>query len=107
MRVKLDLGAEVKKLAGNFGFNDGEGKFNCNLEVEFAPEEMMEVIKMQKEIVPGVLNFVKEMQEMSNDTNEKNCKIDSLQFNLDRERDKNKILEEKIEILESRNKEEK
>lgn len=66
MRVKLDLGAEVKKLAGNFGFNDGEGKFNCNLEMEFAPEEMMEVIKMQKELVPGVLNFVKEMQELTN-----------------------------------------
>lgn len=65
MKFKLNLNAEVQKLAGTFGFNEGEGKFNCDLEVEFAPEEMMEVIKMQKELVPGVLGFVKEMQEIT------------------------------------------
>lgn len=103
MKLKFNLDAEVRKLAGNFGFNDGEGKINSNFEIEFAPEELGEIIKAQKELVPGILGFIKEMQEMSNQNNQKNCKIDDLEFKLDREKDKNKILEEKIEILEKRN----
>ena len=79
MKFRLNLNAEVQKLAGNFGFNDGEGKFNCDLEVELAPEEMMEVIKAQKELVPGVLNFVKEMQEISSKRYYNEEKIDKLE----------------------------
>ena len=79
MKFRLNLNAEVQKLAGNFGFNDGEGKFNCDLEVELAPEEMMEVIKAQKELVPGVLNFVKEMQEISSERYYNEEKIDKLE----------------------------
>lgn len=81
MKFKLNLNAEVQKLAGNFGFNDGEGKFNCDLEVEYSVEEFLELVKIQKEIVPGILNFVKEMQELTSKQNydsEKEFEIEKL-----------------------------
>ena len=65
MKMNFNLTGAVENLAGAFGMEKGNANINCHLELEYSVEEMLELVKAQKEILPGVLNFVKEMQELS------------------------------------------
>ena len=65
MKAKFNLTGAVENLAGAFGMEKGKANLDCNIELEYSVEEMVELIKLQKEVIPGLLNFVKEMQELS------------------------------------------
>ena len=66
MKVKFNLEGSVKKLFGNL-IEDGAADIKCNLELEYSVEEFLELVKVQKELVPGIFGFIKEMQNMSNE----------------------------------------
>lgn len=66
MKLNVNLDAQVEKMAEGFGLKEGNASIKANLELEYSVEEMLELAKMQKEILPGILSFVKEMQEISN-----------------------------------------
>lgn len=65
MKLNINLDAQVEKMAENFGIKEGNASIKANLELEYSIEEMLELVKMQKEILPGVLSFIKEMQELT------------------------------------------
>ena len=65
MKLNVNLDAQVEKMAEGFGLKEGNGSIKANLELEYSVEEMLEITKAQKEILPGVLSFIKEMQEIS------------------------------------------
>ena len=66
MKLNVNLDAQVEKMAEGFGLKEGNASIKANLELEYSVEEMLELVKMQKEILPGILTFVKEMQELTN-----------------------------------------
>ena len=65
MRVKFDLSGAVEKMTI---FKELEGKANldCHVEVEFGPDELGMIYEFQKNMIPQILDFAKEMQQMSN-----------------------------------------
>lgn len=65
MKLNVNLDAQVEKMAEGFGLKEGNASIKANLELEYSIEEMLELVKMQKEILPGILSFVKEMQELT------------------------------------------
>ena len=65
MKLNVNLDAQVEKMAEGFGLKEGNASIKANLELEYSVEEMLELVKMQKEILPGILSFVKEMQELT------------------------------------------
>ena len=65
MKLNVNLDAQVEKMAEGFGLKEGNANIKANLELEYSVEEMLELVKMQKEILPGILSFVKEMQELT------------------------------------------
>ena len=67
MKMNFNLEGQVKKLAGAFGIEEGDANVKCNLELEYSVEEFLELVKVQKELVPGIFGFVKEMQNISNE----------------------------------------
>ena len=91
MKAKFNLTGAVENLAGNFGMEKGNANLDCNLEIEYSVEEMLELIKAQKEVIPGVLSFIKEMQELTN----KQC----YEKELDKLEEENKELKEDNEHL--------
>lgn len=83
MKMNFNLTGAVENLAGAFGMEKGNANINCHLELEYSVEEMLELIKLQKEVLPGLLNFVKEMQELTSKKyydEEKEREIQNLQF---------------------------
>mgnify|MGYP000936119879 CR=1 FL=1 len=81
MKMNFNLTGAVENLAGAFGMEKGNANINCHLELEYSVEEMLELVKMQKEILPGILSFVKEMQELTSKQNydsEKEWEIEKL-----------------------------
>lgn len=83
MKAKFNLTGAVENLAGAFGMEKGKGNLDCSIELEYSVEEMLELIKLQKEVLPGLLNFVKEMQELTSKKyydEEKEREIQNLQF---------------------------
>ena len=81
MRLNVNLDAQVEKMAEGFGLKEGNASIKANLELEYSVEEMLELVKMQKEILPGILSFVKEMQELTSKQNynsEKEWEIERL-----------------------------
>ena len=66
MKLNVNLDAQVEKMAEGFGLKEGNASIKANLELEYSVEEILELVKMQKEILPGILTFVKEMQELTN-----------------------------------------
>ena len=66
MKLNINLDAQVEKMAEGFGLKEGNASIKANLELEYSVEEMLELVKLQKEILPGILSFIKEMQNMSN-----------------------------------------
>ena len=81
MKLNVNLDAQVQKMVGNFGLEDGNASIKANLELEYSVEEMLELVKAQKEILPGILTFVKEMQELTSKQNyneEKEQEIEQL-----------------------------
>ena len=65
MKMNFNLTGAVENLAGAFGMEKGNANINCHLELEYSVEEMLEIIKLQKEVLPGIMSFVKEMQELT------------------------------------------
>lgn len=93
MKLNVNLDAAVQKMVGNFGLEDGSANIKANLELEYSVEEMLELVKAQKEILPGVLNFIKEMQELVNKQNydsEKELEIRNLKYENERLKRMNK-----------------
>ena len=83
MKMNFNLSAQVEKMAEAFNIKEGNASINCNLELEYSVEEMLELVKAQKEILPGVLSFVKEMQELTSKKfydEEKKREIENLKF---------------------------
>ena len=66
MRVKFDVTGNVKKMTG-FDKLEGDASLDAHFEVEFGPEELGMIYEAQRTLVPEVLNFVKEMQQIQNE----------------------------------------
>ena len=92
MKLNVNLDAQVEKMAEGFGLKEGNASIKANLELEYSVEEMLELAKMQKEILPGILSFVKEMQELTNKRYQIEEEIDKLE-------EENKELKEDNENL--------
>ncbi len=81
MKLNVNLDAAVQKMVGNFGLEDGSANIKASLELEYSIEEMLELVKAQKEVLPGILTFIKEMQELTSKQNydsEKEYEIEKL-----------------------------
>ena len=96
MKAKFNLTGQVENLAGAFGMEKGKANVDCNLEVEYSVEEMIELIKLQKEMLPGILNFVKEMQELTNKQYRNKEIIDKLEDENEELREENEELKKEV-----------
>ena len=97
MKLKFDVTAGLEKLTGFGKIDGGKGNLEAHFEVEFSAEEMGMIYEFQKQIVPEVLSFVKEMKQ-ENDDAEKQIlenKVSQLEFG-------NKRLQGKIDHAEER-----
>ena len=97
MKIKFDVTGAIEKLAGFNKDEGGKGNLEAHFEVEFSAEEMGMIYEFQKNMIPEVLNFIKEMKQ-SNDDTEKQIlenKVSHLEF-------ENKRLEGKLEHSEER-----
>ena len=87
MKLNINLDAQVEKMAEGFGLKEGNASIKANLELEYSVEEMLELVKAQKEVLPGIMNFVKEMQELTSKQNydsEKELEIRNLRYENER-----------------------
>ena len=96
MKLNINLDAAVQKMAGNFGLEDGNANIKASLELEYSVEEMLELVKAQKEILPGILSFVKEMQEISVKKYLDEEKIDKLEERNEELKEQNEKLKKEI-----------
>ena len=83
MKIKFDLTAGIEKMTG-FNKLEGKGNLDAHMEIEFGADELGMIYEAQRALVPEVLSFVKEMQQITTD-----ARIDDLEY------EKNK-LENKI-----------
>ena len=74
----------------------GKANLDCNIELEYSVEEMVELIKLQKEVIPGILSFVKEMQELTNKQYRNEEKIDKLKEENEELKEDNENLKREI-----------
>ena len=82
MRVKFDLSGAVEKMT-------------IFKEVEFGPEELGMIYEAQRSLVPEVLNFMKEMQKLAQESK----KESEVEFsNLEKDRLESKIESLKIQL---------
>ena len=65
MKIKFDLSGAVEKMG--FVKEEGKGNISANFELEFGSDELGMLYDLQKSLVPEVLEFVKEMQRMTNE----------------------------------------
>lgn len=72
MKIKFDLSGAVKKVTGINEKLGGDASLDAHLEVEFGADELGMIYEAQRALVPEVLNFVKEMQQLSNKNKEEN-----------------------------------
>ena len=86
----------MEKMAEGFGLKEGNASIKANLELEYSVEEMLELVKVQKEILPGILSFVKEMQELTNKQYRNEEKIDKLEEENEELKEDNENLKREI-----------
>ena len=96
MKLNINLDAQVEKMAEGFGLKEGNASIKANLELEYSVEEMLELVKMQKEILPGILSFVKEMQEISSKRYYNEEKIDKLEEEKEELKEDNRNLKREL-----------
>ena len=96
MKLNINLDAQVEKMAEGFGLKEGNASIKANLELEYSVEEMLELVKAQKEILPGILSFVKEMQELTNKQYRNEEKIDKLKEENEELKEDNENLKREI-----------
>lgn len=96
MKIKFDLTAGIEKMTG-FDKLEGKGNLDCHVEVEFGADELGMIYEAQQNMVPQILDFIREVKK-ENDDNEKRSlenKVSHLEF-------ENKRLQGKIEHAEER-----
>ena len=97
MKLNVNLDAQVEKMAEGFGLKEGNASIKANLELEYSVEEMLELVKAQKEILPGILSFVKEMQELTSKQQHYNeDKIDKLEEEKEELKEDNRNLKREL-----------
>lgn len=96
MKIKFDLTAGLEKLTG-FEKIGGKGNLDTHFEIEFGADELGMMYEFQKNMIPEILGFIKELKK-ENDDNEKQIlenKVSNLEF-------ENKRLQDKVEHTEER-----
>ena len=88
MRVKFDITGSVEKMTG-FNKLEGKGNIDAHFELEFSADELGMVYEFQKNIIPEVLGFIKEIKQ------EEDNKISDLERN--RLESRNESLEIQLE----------
>ena len=92
MKIKFDVTGAVEKLTGFSKSLEGKGNLDAHFEVEFGADEMGMMLEAKKSLVPEIFDFIKEMQQMTEERN----KAEEIKLS---DVEKNK-LETKIGILE-------
>ena len=97
MKMKFDVTGSIKKMTG-FDKLEGDASLDAHFEIEFGPEELGMMYQFQKEMLPEILNFAKEMQQLTNridnskmsdlEINELESKIEGLEIQLNGERER-------------------
>ena len=93
MKIKFDLSGAVEKMTC-FDKLEGKANIDAHFEIEFGADELGMIYEAQRALVPEVLSFVKEMQQLSKEENnmsdlEKSrleSKIEGLEIQLNGER---------------------
>lgn len=88
MKIKFDLTAGIEKMTG-FDKLEGKGNLDAHMEIEFGADELGMIYEAQRALVPEVLSFIKEMQQITTDARQLDQKIDDLEY-------KNNNLENKL-----------
>lgn len=101
MKLKFDVTAGLEKLTGFGKIDCGKGNLEAHFEVEFSAEEMGMIYEFQKQIVPEVLSFVKEMKQENDDAEKRNLenKVSNLEFENKRSQGKIEHAEERLENM--------
>lgn len=81
MKVKFDITAGLEKMTV---FKELEGKANidAHFEVEFGADELSMMYQFQKEMVPQILDFIKEVKKENEDSEKEilEKKVSQLEF---------------------------
>ena len=81
MKMKFDVKGTLKNLG--ILTEDQAADMNINLELEFAPEELKDVLKYQLEVLPMVYNAIKDIQNINEHEVEQANKIFELEKELE------------------------
>ena len=73
MKMKFDISGAIEKLTGFGKIDGGKGNLEAHFEVEFSAEEIGMIYEFQKNIIPEVLQFIKEIKK------EEDAKISDLE----------------------------
>ena len=96
MKVRFDVTGAIEKMTG-FDKLEGKGNLDAHFEIEFGADELAMMYQFQKEMVPEILSFIKEVKAENEDTEKQvlENKLSQLEF-------ENKRLQGKLEHSEER-----
>lgn len=102
MKVRFDVTGAIEKINAL----EGKGNIDAHFEVEFGVDEMGMLLEAKKSLVPEILSFVKDMQQITTERNDRDeevvdlrDKIKNLEYDLNTEKEKNEELESDIKSL--------
>ena len=81
MKIKFDITGAVKKTTGYLEKIGDNANIDAHLEIEFGADELGTIYDAQRALVPEVLSFIKEMQQLTNNRSKEENKITDLERN--------------------------
>ena len=100
MKIKFDLSGAVKKVTGVNEKLGGDANIDAHFEVEFGADELGTIYEAQRALVPEVLSFIKEMQQITTESRRLDEKIDDLEYEKNKLENKLGDKDEQISKLE-------
>ena len=100
MKIKFDLSGAIKKVTGITEKVGGDANLDAHMEIEFSADELGMIYEAQRALVPEVLDFIKEMQQITTDARQLDKKIDDLEYEKNRLENKLGDKDEQISKLE-------
>ena len=94
MKLRFDVTGAIKKVTGITEKVGGDANLDAHFELEFTPDELGMVYEFQKNMIPEVLQFIKEVKKEEDskisdlEKNRLESRIESLEIQLNGERER-------------------
>ena len=100
MKIRFDITGAIKKVTGINEKLGGDANLDAHFEIEFGADELGTIYEAQRALVPEVLSFIKDMQQITTDARQLDKKIDDLEYEKNRLENKLGDKDEQISKLE-------